>query len=84
MKLPPMTATRTVRPAVESLQLAAIGDLAAGITSLGSAVVSKIPCLALNCGASVLSCIYCGTNPVCWLTCAGPGAVQCVSQCLAG
>lgn len=82
MKLPLMTAARTVTPALEGLQLAAIGDLVTGIADFGNTVVSKIPCLAVNCGASVLSCIYCGTNPVCWLTCAGPGAVQCVSECL--
>jgi hypothetical protein len=98
MKLPLMTASRTVNPALawtsyagvgetmglEGLQPAGIEDLAAGIANVGGAILSKVPCLALSCGANVLSCIYCGTNPVCWLTCAGPGAIHCVSECLSG
>jgi hypothetical protein len=38
----------------------------------------------ISCGASVLPCLYCGVNPVCWLACAGPGVVQCVRNIIKG
>ncbi len=98
MRLPAMTASRVFTPAMargrapgtdalalmgaEGVNPAGLEDVLSGIANVGGAIASKLPCLALNCGLNVLSCIYCATNPVCWLTCAGPGAIQCISDCL--
>lgn len=47
----------------------------------------NIGCIASCVGSSVLSilpCIKCGTNPVCWVTCVGknvPGAAACIQGC---
>lgn len=38
-------------------------------------------CMVKCIGMQALGCAYCLTNPVCWATCAGPGAVGCISKC---
>lgn len=55
-----------------------------GQAELGQAgnieMMLSMSCL-LGCGARALGCITCGTNIPCWVGCAGPGAVSCVSKC---
>jgi hypothetical protein len=36
----------------------------------------------LGCGVKALPCITCGTDIACWLECAGPSTVRCVTGCL--
>ncbi|NUM35494.1 MAG: hypothetical protein HUU50_13180 [Candidatus Brocadiae bacterium] len=38
-------------------------------------------CIVKCAGSSALSCLYCGTNWVCWATCAGPGVISCIKGC---
>lgn len=37
---------------------------------------------ATKCGVSALSCVSCGTDLDCWLSCAGPKAANCIANCI--
>jgi len=75
MALPNFTAGLSFSPTVGSFR----GQAAP--SSGGSLEMSlSIGCL-LGCGVKALGCITCGTSIPCWIGCAGPEAVKCVSGC---
>ena len=75
MRLPKVTTDQSPQGATSRS-----GGPATGV-SQGIDMMIDITCL-LGCGIGVLKCIPCGLNPGCWLKCAGPGAIGCVTGCL--
>ncbi|HEX6750292.1 MAG TPA: hypothetical protein VF092_23565 [Longimicrobium sp.] len=75
MKLPPMTLGHAAPGAAPAAGRARPHGAA------GVAPQFDLGCL-LGCGAGVLSCLVCGPNPACWLACAGPQAIGCITRCL--
>lgn len=74
MALPNLTAGLSLNPAFGSFH--GRSTCAAD----GVEMSLSIGCL-LGCGAKALSCITCGTNIPCWIGCAGPDVVNCVTGC---
>ncbi len=75
MALPKLTAGRSLGPTLGLFQGRATD-------ANGNAVEMSlnIGCL-IGCGAKALGCITCGTNIPCWIGCAGPDVVSCVTGC---
>ena len=75
MALPNLTAGRSFSPTTTSFQ-----GRATAFNGGGVEMALNIGCL-MGCGAKALGCIPCGTNIPCWIGCAGPEVVSCVTRC---
>jgi hypothetical protein len=73
MHTPTLTASRALQaPGITMAALPGMGDFSPAI---------DFGCL-LGCGAQALPCIRCGTDLLCWASCAGPSTVSCITKCL--
>lgn len=76
MALPRMNAATSLASSSQRFQGHATEEPPPGVE-----MALSFTCL-LGCGAGVLKCITCGTNIPCWIGCAGPDVVSCVTKCL--
>ncbi|MBF0275046.1 MAG: hypothetical protein HQK84_07425 [Nitrospinae bacterium] len=94
MKLPKQSAGqsiafsgRNVNRNLLAVQTAANGVQMEGFFSnLAHSVTGKLKSMgscAIGCGPNAISCIHCGMDKDCWISCAGPAVGDCIiSKCL--
>ena len=81
MKLPTMSAAaRSSRVVASPAATVATADSIAP-QSIWDSAWTFTKC-ATKCGVSALSCVSCGTDLDCWLSCAGPKAANCIANCI--